>query len=87
MDKAQPLHSSMIVRSLDVKRDHFRHCEKGEKLLGHKVPYLSVIGALMYLANCTRLNIFFSVNLLVRYNSAPTQRHWISSIFFDTSKE
>ena len=30
----------------------------------------------MYLANYTRPDIAFSVNLLVRYNSAPTKRHW-----------
>ena len=30
----------------------------------------------MYLANCTRPNIVFSVNLLVMYNFAQTERHW-----------
>ena len=30
----------------------------------------------MYLANCTRLDIAFSVNLLARYSSALTLRHW-----------
>ena len=53
MDKTHPLSSHIVVRSLDVKKDLFRHCEKGEELLGPKVPYLSVIGTLMYLANCT----------------------------------
>ena len=32
--------------------------------------------ALMYLTNCTWPYIVFSVNLLVRYNSSPIQRHW-----------
>ena len=76
MDKAHPLSSPMVVRSLDVKNDPFRPCENGEELLGPEVPYLSVIGALMYLANCTRPDIAFSVNLLARYSSAPTRRHW-----------
>ena len=66
----------MVVHSLDVKNDPFRPCEKGKELLGLEVPYLNVIGALMYLANCTRPCIAFSVNLLVRYSSIPTQRHW-----------
>ena len=66
----------MVVRSLDVKNDSFRPCEKGEKLLGPEVPYISAIVALMYLANCTRPDIAFSVNLLARYSSAPTRRHW-----------
>ena len=76
MDKAHPLSSPMVVRSLDVRNDPFRLCEKGEELLGPEVPYLSAIGALMYLANCTRPDIVFSVNLLARYSFAPTIRHW-----------
>nr|CAN73887.1 hypothetical protein VITISV_021076 [Vitis vinifera] len=66
----------MIIRSLDVKKDPLRPCEKNEELFGPEVPYLSVIGALMYLDNCTRPDIAFSVNLLARYSSAPTRRHW-----------
>jgi hypothetical protein len=76
MDKAHPLSTLMVVRSLDVKKDPFRPQEVGEETLDPKVPYLSAIGALMYLANCTRSDITFSVNLLVRYSSAPTLRHW-----------
>ena len=76
MDKAHPLSSPMVVRSLDVKNDPFRPCEKGEELFGPEVTYLSAIGALMYLANCTRPDIAFSVNLLARYSSVPTRRHW-----------
>ena len=59
MDKAHPLSSPMVVRSLDVKKDPFCPCEKDEELLGSEVPYLSVIGTLIYLANCTRPNIVF----------------------------
>ena len=76
IDKAHPLSPPIFVRSLDVKKDSFRSCEKDEELLGLEIPYLSVIGALMYLANCSRPNIAFYVNLLARYNSAPTRRHW-----------
>ena len=76
MDKAHPLNSPMVVRSLEVNKDPFRLKEENEKLLGPEVPYLSAIGALMYLANCTRPDIAFSVNLLARYSSAPTLRHW-----------
>ena len=72
MDKAHPLSSPMVVRSLDVKNDPFHPCEKGEELLGPKVPYLRVIDALMYLANYTCPDIAFSVNLLAKYSSALT---------------
>ena len=76
MDKAHPLSYPMAVGSLDVKKDPFHPYEKGEELLGPKVPYLSVIAALMYLANYTRLDIAFFINLLARYSFAPTRRHW-----------
>ena len=46
-----------------------------EKDIGTKVPYLSVIGALMYLTNCTRPDIVFAVNILVRHSANPTHRH------------
>ena len=72
MDKAHPLSSPMIVHLLDVKNDPFRPCEKGEKLLGPEVPYISAIGALIYLTNCTRSDVAFYVNLLARYSSAQT---------------
>ena len=74
MDKAHPLSSPMVVRSLNVKKDPFHSCENDEKLLGLKVTYFSVIGAFMYFVNHIHSNIFFSINLLVKYSSAQTQR-------------
>ena len=76
MGKAHPLSSPMIVRSLDAKKDPFRPKEENEALLGPEVSYLSVIGALLFLAQCTRPDIAFSVNLLARFSFAPTRRHW-----------
>ena len=76
MDKSFPLSTPMVVRSLDVTKDPFRPKEDNEELLGPEVPYLSAIGALMYLANCTGPDIAFAVNLLARHSSAPTKRHW-----------
>ena len=76
MDKAHPLSTPMIVRTLDPKKDPFRPHENEEELLGPEVSYLSAIGALMYLANNTRPDISFSVSLLARFSSSPTRRHW-----------
>ena len=76
MKKASPLSTPMVVRSLDVKNDPFRPRAQNEEILDPEVPYLSAIGALMYLANNTRPDIAFAVNLLSRYSSAPTRRHW-----------
>ena len=76
MDKAYPLSTAMVVRTLDVQKDPFRPPDEGETILGPETPYLSAIGTLMYLANNTRPDIAFAVNLLARYSSTPTRRHW-----------
>jgi hypothetical protein len=77
MDKCHPLKTPMVVRSLEADKDPFKPKEDDEKVLGPEVPYLNAIGALMYLANCTRPDIAFAVNLLARYSAAPTRRHWV----------
>jgi hypothetical protein len=52
-------------------------------MLGPKVPYLSVIGVLMYLANYNMPGITFVVNLLARHSTSPTKHHWtgVKNIF------
>ena len=55
---------------------HFVFAKNDKELLSSEVPYLSDIGALIYLANCIHPNIVFSINLLARYSSTPTRRHW-----------
>ena len=71
MDKAHPLSTPMVVQSLDVNKDQFRPCENDKKFLGPEVPCLSAIGALMYLANNTRPDIAFAINLLARFSLFP----------------
>ncbi|KAM1182867.1 hypothetical protein ACFX19_001307 [Malus domestica] len=66
----------MVVRYLDIKKDSLCPKEDDELVIGPEVPYLSAIGALLYLVQCTRPYIAFSVNLLAKYNSAPTIHHW-----------
>ncbi|XP_074323558.1 secreted RxLR effector protein 161-like [Apium graveolens] len=63
------------VRSLKVKNDPFHPKKEDEDPIGPEVPYLSAIGALMYLANNTRPDIAFAVNLLARFSSDPSKRH------------
>jgi hypothetical protein len=77
MDKSYPIKTPMVVRSLDIEKDSFRPWEEEDEILGSQVPYLSAIGALMYLANNTRPDIEFAVNLLARHSAAPTKRHWV----------
>jgi hypothetical protein len=76
MDKTYPSKTSMVVRALEKDTDPFRLRQEGEEVLCSKYPYLSVIGALMYLANNTRPDIAFTVNLLIRYSATPTMHYW-----------
>ena len=76
MDKSYPAKAPMVVRSIDLEKDVFRPRDEREEILGSEFPYLSLIGALMYLANSTNFDIAFAVNLFARH-SAPTKRHWV----------
>jgi hypothetical protein len=76
MDNVHSLSIPMVVRLLDMKKDHFRPLKENEEILGPEVSYLSIIGALMYLTNYTRSNIAFAVNLLARYSFTPIKIYW-----------
>ena len=54
----------------------FRPKELYEEIFDTEISYLNAIWALMYLAQCTRPDIAFAVNLLARFSSEPTRRHW-----------
>ena len=77
MDETYPSKTPMVVRSLDRDKDPFRPKGDDEEVLGPEFPYLSAIGALTYLANCTRPDISFAVNLLARYSASLIKRHWV----------
>lgn len=66
----------MDLCSLDPTMDIFHKRKESELLLGPEKPYLSAIGALMYLVNQTRSNILFIMNMLARHNTQPTICHW-----------
>jgi hypothetical protein len=65
----------IVVRDLENDIDQFQPRQEGEDVLGSEYPSLSVIRALMYVANNIRPDIAFTVNLLVRYSVDPTMRH------------
>jgi hypothetical protein len=69
IDKAYPQRTPMIVHALEKDKDPFRPKQEGQEIFGAKYPYLSVIGALMYLANNTRPDITFTVNYLIRHSA------------------
>jgi len=71
----------MLARIVQIQKgDKFSlmQCQKND--VEHKamesIPYASVVGSLMYLQNCTRLNISFAIGILGRYQSNPVMDHW-----------
>ena len=73
IDQAHSIRTPMVVHSLDPSRDPFRPRFSNESALGPQYPYMDVVGALMYLANCMHPDISFIVNLLARYSHDPTR--------------
>ena len=63
IDKAHPLSSLMIVRSLDVKNDSFRSYEKCKQLFDPEASYLNALSAFMYVGNCICPNIAFFLSI------------------------
>jgi hypothetical protein len=41
-----------------------------------KIPYMSAVGALMYLAIGTRPDIMYTVSKLAQFNANPGPEHW-----------
>jgi hypothetical protein len=69
-------HAPLNVRNLDPSKDIYGYIRNGEEALGPEYPYMAAIGSLLYLAQCTRPDIAFSVALLARHCQSPTMRHW-----------
>ncbi|XP_026459407.1 uncharacterized protein LOC113360073 [Papaver somniferum] len=59
MDKVHPASTHMIGRSLYVQKDPFRPKEDDEEVLGAEIPYLSAIGALLYLKGTIDMGLFY----------------------------
>jgi len=75
MIDAYPLSTPIVTRS-SKEKDPYRLCEEDEETLSENYPYLATVGALLYLATSTRLDIAFAVSVLVRYSAHPTLQHW-----------
>ena len=41
-----------------------------------QIEYAQIVGSLMYLMNCTILDIAYAVGRLNRYTQSPNQDHW-----------
>ena len=45
-----------------------------------QLEYSRIIGSLMYIMNCTRPDIAYSINKLSRYTSNPGEDHWMALV-------
>ena len=43
-----------------------------------QTEYAQIIGSLMYLANCTKLDIAYAIGRLSSYTQSPNQDHWVA---------
>ena len=62
MDATHPLSSSMVLRSLELKKDEFGPCDEGDGCLGPVAAYLIAIVALMYFGSYNKPDFAFVVN-------------------------
>ena len=58
------------------KTMHPTTSEKVQRM--NRIPYISIIGSLMYVMLCTRLNIALVVSVTSRYQSNPSEEHLIA---------
>ena len=76
MQDSKPM-DTPINKSLSLSCDMCsKTLEKKKKM--SKVPYASAFGSLMYAMMCTCPNICYVVGLVSRYQSNPSQKHWMA---------
>ncbi|XP_031260540.1 secreted RxLR effector protein 161-like [Pistacia vera] len=44
----------------------------------NKIPYVSATRSIMYVMLCTRIDISYALSICSRYQSYPSERHWIT---------
>lgn len=74
MSDCKPVKTPMNV---DIKLSKSHSPQNGsERRAMSQIPYMTAVGALLYLAMCTRPDISYSVGVLSRFTSNPGMAHW-----------
>ena len=71
LEKFKKYNDSPVRTPVDVNL----HLTKNKGQGTSQLEYLRIIGSLVYIMNCTRLNIAYSVSKLSRYTSNPGEDH------------
>ncbi|XP_040175581.1 secreted RxLR effector protein 161-like [Anopheles arabiensis] len=74
MDKCKPVAVPMNNSEKLTKEESPK--SNNETAAMKDVPYQEAVGCLMYLAQSTRPDILYAVNMLSRFNKNPGQKHW-----------
>ena len=64
-----------LLRQLKLTKEMCPKTQEEEDKMS-KVPYVSVVGSLMYAIVCTRPDIAHAVGVISRYMSHPRIEHW-----------
>ena len=73
MDNSKPV-DTLVDKGCTLSLNLCPKTEEENKLM-EKKPYTSVVGSLMNLMKCTRLDICFAIGLVNRYQSNPSEKH------------
>ena len=70
--------SPSVAPIMKGNRFNLNQCPKNdfEKEKMKNIPYVSVVGNIMYVQVCTKPDITFIVSMLERYQSNPGMNHW-----------
>ena len=71
LEKFKKYNDSLVRTPVDVNL----HLTKNKGQGTSQLEYLRIIGSLVYIMNCTRSNIAYSVSKLSRYTSNPGEDH------------
>lgn len=80
-DNIHPVNTPMVTTQVANKERKLREQEYDEQALKstetkENVPYREAVGSLLYLANATRPDICYAVNVLSRHQVDPTNEDW-----------
>lgn len=67
-----PLNPNVRLSKDQAPQTHSERAEMAE------VPYMNAVGAILYLAMCTRPDISYTAGVLARFSSNPGPDHWLA---------